>query len=261
MTDFTTYILTPPSINGERARWILDYYDISWIEERRTLAPRSLIPALRYARRAKGSKYLYAVGDAGKVVFRDPKKLAEYLDPSSDESRRLVVPVDAAVNEAFTQSMTLFHSSIRSWAYGVTIPNRRLFMRIMTAGVPITQKWFLVVAHPLIKLLASLASSADAAEKNLQSVKKAFDAADAIFADGREFVNGDRLTYADLALACSTSPAIMPPEYGGSTTCKIYPPVEDLPDQLKELVAQFRERPTGKYVLKLFRNYRIKPIS
>lgn len=87
-------------------------------------------------------------------------------------------------------------------------------------------------------------------------MEKAFDMADTLFADGREFLNGERLSYDDIVLSTNLSPLILPPEYGDSGTC---PALEDLPSSSQAVVEKFRQRPAGQYALNLYKNYRLTP--
>lgn len=249
---FTAHILTPPSINGERMRWVFKHHGVGFRERRRTLAPMSLFPALRYAGRATGSKYVYVVGDRdnGSIVFRDPEKLVEYLDPRAEPVDRLRKPVAAANQDDFDRVMTVLDNNIRPWAYATLGSDPRILARVLTSGVPITQKIWIYAIRRLIAIALTWGS----ADEALTALQDAFETTDRILADGREFISGDRLTYADISLATNMAPAVMPPEYGGGG---IFPLFDDLPDQISTPIARFRERTTGQYILNLFENHRL----
>ena len=251
--EFTANILTPPSINGERSRWVLDYYSLPYKEKRKTLAPLSIVPALRYKGKATGSAYVYVVSKHDGAVFRDPQKLAEYLDPQFEEGIRLLVQLDPDTEEAFAAAQSLFTEHIRPWSYSALTSNRRLFLQVMTSGVPLTQKVFMWNAYPVFKLLISRElPKGDTVQQNLT---EAYDRSDSFLSDGREFVTGDRLTYSDIALAVNAAPSLMPSEYGGGG---IFPSVETLPSKVRDEVESFRQRPTGQYVMNLFEKYRLQ---
>ena len=255
--NFIAYILTPPSINGEISRWVLDYYDINFKEKRRTLAPGSLIPALRYKNRAKGSKFEYIVDNSKNLVFRDPEKLAQYFNPLFEEDIRLLEPVPSKIAEPFDTAMNILNENIRNWSYSTFSPRRKLFLHIMTSGVPVTQKIFMTTVYPLIKLLLSRSISPSKSAQIQTSLHETFDNLDSIFSDNREFLNGERLTYNDMALSVNIAPTVMPPEYGGGG---IFPLPNDLPQEVWQIISNFRQRPTGQYVLKLYQKCRLKKI-
>lgn len=255
-TEFTTYILTPPSINGERVRWLFDYYGIGFREKRRTLAPASLIPALRYGSKAEGSKYVYAVG-ADNTVFRHPDALVRYLDPRVAATERLLLPKQSPISERFHDAMEIIDSNIRPWSYSTLITHGDMFLKIITSGVPITQKIFMYSVFPLVGTLAfvlrkSLRRSQATA---FEALSRALDILDGILDDGREFLTDDRLTYFDIALAVNLAPALFPPQYGGGG---IFPAIDDTPGEVKEAVSGFRQRRTGQYILNLYAKHRLK---
>lgn len=254
--DLTVYILTPPSINGERVRWLFDYYGIGFQEKRRTLAPSSLIPALRYASRAEGSNYVYALGADG-TVFRHPDALVRYLDPRFAPGERLLLPRQPPISEAFRDSMEIIDSNIRAWSYATLSAHGRLFLKIITSGVPITQKVFMYSVFPLVRGIVFLFRRSIRAQKAaaLDSLNRALDILDDLLDDGREFLTNDRLTYFDIALAVNLAPTVFPPQYGGGG---IFPSIDELPEEVKDAVSSFRARPTGKYILSLYEKHRQK---
>lgn len=252
--EFTVYILTPPSINGERTRWLLDYYGIGFQEKRRTLTPTALIPMLRYASQAEGSLYVYALGADG-TVFRHPDALVRYLDPRLHPSERLLLPRQSSISGPFRDSMEIIDSNIRPWSYATLAAHSRLFVKILTSGVPITQKIFMYSLFPLIRAGAFLLGGTirDAKASALDSLNRALDILDNALDDGREFLTDDRLTYFDIALAVNLAPAVFPPQYGGGG---IFPDIDDLPDEVKDAVSTFRKRTTGRYILNLYEKHR-----
>jgi glutathione S-transferase len=70
---------------------------------------------------------------------------------------------------------------------------------------------------------------------------------DALLADGRRFLVGERFSVADLTFCALFAPAVYAPEYG----CPL-PPLEQMPLSLQELVASYRARPAGQFVLSTY---------
>ena len=254
--EFTTYILTPPSINGERVRWLFDYHGIGFREKRRTLAPGSLIPALRYASRAEGSNYVYAVGADG-TVFRHPDALVHYLDPRLAADERLLLARQSPISGPFRTAMEIIDSNIRAYSYATLAVHGGLFLKIITSSVPITQKIFMYSTFSLARIgifaLGRMIRAQRAAA--LDSLNRALDILDGLLDDGREFLTNGRLTYFDIALAVNLAPTLFPPQYGGGG---IFPSIDEVPGDVKESISRFRERTTGKYILNLYEKHRLK---
>ena len=87
--------------------------------------------------------------------------------------------------------------------------------------------------------------------KALEEISATFDQVEAILADGREFLVGDRLTMADIGFAAMAMPAVWPPEFSGGT-----PDLDQLPSALRDEILKLRTRPAGQFALKMYRKYR-----
>lgn len=87
------------------------------------------------------------------------------------------------------------------------------------------------------------------AEKSLQKLRERLDEIEEK-ADGR-FIVGDSLTVADIAFASLMAPMVAPEKYGA-----LLPELDSLDDDLRGLVEEFREHPTGKRCLWLYEEYR-----
>ncbi len=77
------------------------------------------------------------------------------------------------------------------------------------------------------------------------------DDTDALLADGRPFLVGDRFSAADLTLAALLGPAVYAPEYG----CPL-PPWYRLPAAARAEIEGFQARPTGRFALRMFQRER-----
>lgn len=251
--DFTLYVLTPPSLNGEKSRWLFDYHGMRYKNHQLTLAPLSLLPALRYACKAKGSKYVYAVHKNGTPVFRNAELLAEYLDSFVAEQERFDQHLPEPLKSQYQAFFNKINSAIRSWSYGVYGVEGPFFKQIMTHNVPVTEKLFIYLIYPLLKPVIKFKSPAAKMAQLYSDLTEGLDQADLLFADGRRFINGEHFTYADIDFAVTVSPMIMPPEYSGSG---LFPPLEKLPEHLRAIVEATRQRPTGQYVLNLYKTLR-----
>lgn len=157
--QLTAYILTSPSINGERSRWLLRYFGIKYQFNQLTLEPLALIPALKYASKATGSKYVYIVNKKSGLVFRDPHKLLEYLNPMFNEEIRL----GEDNSEIFKEVIALSDKYVRIWSYATFGPLWSVFLRILTHHVSRLNQTIFYVIYPLIALLLRVVLSQEAA--------------------------------------------------------------------------------------------------
>lgn len=85
----------------------------------------------------------------------------------------------------------------------------------------------------------------------LVEIEKLFDGIDDLLADGRQYLVGNKLSAADIALASIAGPLILPVEYGG-TTLKF----SEISEELRLQIFKFRARPVGQFVMKLYQTNR-----
>lgn len=88
-----------------------------------------------------------------------------------------------------------------------------------------------------LKLSAERAAAAEA------RIRATFDATDQRIADGRRYLDGERLTIADIAMCAAFAPLLLPRGYGA-----LMPPIEATPPPLRELMEALRARPTAAFV-------------
>ena len=84
-------------------------------------------------------------------------------------------------------------------------------------------------------------------------IRAGFDRIDAVLADGRKFLAGDQLSPADVGLAGFAAPAVLEPRYGNGG---LLPSLEEAPVEMRPLVEELRTRPTGKFIERIYREYR-----
>ncbi len=74
--------------------------------------------------------------------------------------------------------------------------------------------------------------------------------------DGRAFLVGNRLGAADITFCSLAAPVLFPPGYRGSL-----PALEELPEDARAEVLQFREMAAGRYAMRVFSENRAQPFS
>jgi hypothetical protein len=68
---------------------------------------------------------------------------------------------------------------------------------------------------------------------------------------------GETLTFVDLAFASLAALAVLPPEYAGRSLVGRRVALEDVDADWRSLVEEFRARPAGQFVLRLYREERL----
>ncbi len=253
-----TLLNFPPSITAEKYRWVLDYYKIPFRDERMTLSPYFIFKVLgNFPRFMKGPPY--ARNSKERLYFRDPKDIVGHFDPLQPTEQRLeFTPTAQGASEmpTFDGAASLLGDHVRPWAYSYIIQNKPLFVNSISAGAPQSQKNWVARVYSLIYQATKsyLSPTSPSQEQRYQSISQAFDRTDQLLGDGRTFLAKDRLHFLDIELCVHGAPCVMPPEYGGGG---IFPQFEDLPDAMQPLVQGFRERPTGRYIMKMYANHRL----
>ena len=86
---------------------------------------------------------------------------------------------------------------------------------------------------------------------------EAFDAVDRLLADGRPYLTGATLTFADITFASLGALAVLPPEYPGGALRGQRMTLDDVKDPAwRAEIERFRTRPSGQFILGLYRRER-----
>lgn len=139
------------------------------------------------------------------------------------------------------------------WFYFHYLPKGRAALRLAAQGVPAIERMIAPLAYPFMRRYAAWLLQVDAStvDAGLGRSRAIVAQTDALLADGRPYLAGDRFSAADLALACMMVPFLVPEEYGIRL-----PRPADLPAPMRLTVQAFRSTTTGRYVLKLFQTQR-----
>lgn len=243
-------ITIPISHYCEKARWALERLEINYMEERH-------IQGFHYPRTywVSGNPNVPVLVDAGKVVV-DSTAILKHLDQYAAPMDRLY-PESADEREQVEQLEDLFDEVLgvesRRWAYFHFLPDRRVVRRLAAQGVPRLEAIMLTVVFPFLRMFASwlLQPTASNVEAGLEHCRRIVKQVDALLSDGRKYLVGGKFSAADLSLACMMAPLIMPREYGVRL-----PELDEMPAAMRSVVLEFRNSPTGEYVLRLFREHR-----
>ncbi|WP_237478046.1 hypothetical protein [Lichenibacterium dinghuense] len=235
-----------PMIDSELSRFVLDHYALPYREERHMFPLGALLCFLR-----SGNPRMPLIAGPG-VKVTGPRALVDHEDPICDP-QRILVPAEQPLRTRVEADWDRFNGELGTFtaqiAYFHLLPHPDIMMEPFTRGVgpleaqltsPLypTLNWLLV---KLLKLQPELVSDA------LVMATRIVDGVDRRIADGRRFLNGDRLTLSDLAFATSLAPFILPDGY----TAPI-PPYDVMPAALRRIMDGFRARPSAALVGRIY---------
>ncbi|MCO6441376.1 MAG: hypothetical protein J5I81_09885 [Nitrococcus mobilis] len=241
-----------PSTDVDLGRWLLQHYGVSYREHPH--APVFHALALKWY--GFGAEdYPLLVTAAERIPTID--KMLPYLDSRTPAARRLL-PEDPQLRKQVLAAGYEYRfglgAGVVNWAYYNFLPHRRLTHASFTTGVPWFEKLLVPLAYPLIRWLMTRVLHLDAAkaEQGLAAVYAGFDQIDVRLADGREFLYGEQLTYADLAFAAAAAPMVLARGYGGHL-----PPIEAVTPSMRQVIQALRARPAGAFIQRLYDCYRL----
>jgi glutathione S-transferase len=245
-------VTIPISHYCEKARWALDRAGVAY-EERRHL------PALHRVavRRAGGGLTAPVLVCPEGEVLRESADIVVWADARatapaaridlSDEARALADDYDERLGPA-----------TRLWVYHQMFDHPKLVQDAMTAGVPGWQRHaFRVGNQALGKVIARvLVINDETAVEAERTFRDIFASVDALLADGRPYLAGERFSIADLTFAALAAPLIAPPNYGVTL-----PPVDALPPGMVAVVREHRETRAGRHALRMFEEERGRTVG
>jgi len=95
------------------------------------------------------------------------------------------------------------------------------------------------------------------AARALERTREAFADVDSLLADGRRYLTGDTLTFADITFASFGALAVLPPQYPGGRLSGRRLTLDDVRDPAwRGEIERLRSRPAGQFVLRLYADER-----
>ena len=235
-----------PMVDSETSRLLLLHYAVDY-EERDHLFGWASIVALVHG--GTGNiPLLY--GDGARLT--GPRAIAEHYDANLPEERRLI-PAPGTLRDEVEADWASFNGGIGSWAakfaYFHLLPRKDLLAPIFAEPVPAVESWLTPAVYGLLRKMFTtlLKLSPEGAAEAEASIRATYAATDKRVADGRRFLNGDRLTLADIGLAGASAPLLLPPNYGAKM-----PALEAMPAPVAQLTRDLRATPTGAFVKRLY---------
>jgi len=241
----------------EKVRWCLDRLGVPYDEvpnigilgvllTGRTVPMLEVPPGLtRLGDSPRILRYLW-----GEYAGRLPFERTAFLEPT---------PATLELEEFFDRRLG---NDVRVWVYARVFERRDLMLRtwgVEETSIPGWQRALLQLIAPLLRFAVRrmLGVSDARAAKALQRTRETFDRVDGMLADGRRYLMGETLTFVDLGFASLAALAVLPPEYAGRSLAGRRVAIEDLDAEWRALAEEFRARPAGQFVLRLYRDERL----
>jgi glutathione S-transferase len=194
----------------------------------------------------------------------------EYAGRLPGDRTWFLEPTPAAL-ELETRLDRRLGNDVRVWLYYNLLCDRALSFRswgMEEATIPRWQRALLLVLRPFLAFAVRrmLGVTKARAARALERTRETFDEMDRLLADGRRYLTGATLTFADIAFASLGALAVLPPEYPGNRLSGRRIAVADINDpEWRAEVERFRARPSGQYILRLYREERLttamKPVA
>ena len=242
---------------SEKVRWCLDRLGVEYEEvpnvgilgvllTGRTVPRHEMPPGLSHlADSPKILRFLW-----GQYAGRLPGERTWFLEPT---------PAALDLEAQFDRRLG---NDVRVWVYPRIWRDRSHTLRswgIEEPAIPAWQRAILAAASPLLQFAVKrmLGITPARAERALERTHEAFDAVDRLLADGRPYLTGATLTFADLTFASLGALAVLPPEYPGGALRGRRMTLDDVRDPAwRAEIERFRARPAGQFILELYRRER-----
>ncbi len=235
-----TLVTIPPSHYCDKARWALDRAGVAYREE-------GHVPIVHYAfvyPRTRTRTVPVLVRD-GERPLVESNEILRWADATLPEPRRLF-PEDPTLSREVERWVEVFDqrlgTAVRRHIYCFIALDRRAFVEIFTPGLGEIERTFLAVGQAGLRAMLRRAFrvSPRAAERTRADILEVFSEVDALLADGRRHLLGDRFTAADLTFAALAGPLLSPP-----------PVKTEMPAGLAETVRLLAGTAAGAFGLRL----------
>jgi len=256
-TKKATIITLLPSIDSDLSRWLTQHWKVDHIEKPH--APIFHVIAVKMKGGKEAVPYLILPDGQFAGKYEGMKNWIPKLDKLASPEDRLI-PDETAEKDLYDEVLKL-HKEFRwetgggsaNWSYYHLFKHRKIVWQSLVTGVPWYEKILTRLFYrKIVKLMSKgLGLSEENSKSSLIKVKKGFDDCDALLADGRQYLLGNRLTLADLAWSVSVAPVILARGYGGHL-----PTLDNMPPEMKDEIIAFQKRPSGRFAQRIYDEHR-----
>jgi glutathione S-transferase len=250
LTPSVCLLTFPPMIDSEACRFLLAHYGVSYREEAHLFGWASVlslwhgwtpqIPLLY------GKQYQLA----------GPRQIADHFEKRCQPTQKLI-PADKHISDEVALDWDrlngTFGTAVAVFAYYQLLPHRDIVLEPFSRGMPAGEQSFLKKAYPsfagLFRLLLQL--NARHANESLAIIRSTIDDIDRRLKDDRMYLVGGRFTLADIALASSAAPILLPQGF----TAQL-PSLEQMPPEMASLIGELRQHETGRFVARIYHEHR-----
>ncbi len=184
------------------------------------------------------------------------RKIAELYDPDAPADKRLL-PDDAdkakQVDDIVQDAYWTLGGDVVNWSYWNFLQYKWVVWPSLTTKVPWYERLTCLLAFGVIRTLMykGLKLDQSVADTSLKDIHAGWDRFDAMLSDGRSYLVGDRLSYADLAVAAALGPMILAQGYHG-----MLPNQARCPVFMQDIYKTLRQRPTGQFIQRIYDQHR-----
>lgn len=247
------FLLTfSPMIDSEACRFTLSHYGVAFDERAHVFGWASIL-ALCYGWTVRIPVLLGA-----RCRLAGPRQIVEHFDAVCPPERRLL-PADTHLARQVVADWNRFNWTLgfaaATFSYFHLLEHRELMIEPFSRGVPEYEAHWMRSAYPvfsgMFRLVLGLWNErrARAAAARIISI---FDETDRRLSDGRRYLVGDHLTLADIGLATSAGPLLLPEGYASPM-----PPPERMPPAMTVMRAELAQRVTAQFVRRIYREHRM----
>jgi len=239
-------ITIPISHFCEKARWALDRANLAYVEEQH-LQLFHMLPVWRA--RGKRTTPVLVTADA---VYPDSHCILKFADsvspaelrlyPDNHEQRREVLQLENAWDRRYGVDTRLI-------GYDVFFSMGRSMLGANDGHAPRWERLALRAMFPVGKrfMVSRLKVTPKRVQRAKDTVAQEMDKVAERLSDGRRYLTGDQFTAADLTFAALSAPLFGVDGYGAEL-----PDWRQLPGELHDMVAAYREHPAAKFVQRIY---------
>lgn len=242
-----TLLTIPYSHYCERARWALDYCGVPYTEAGHAPFFHA------YHNRKAGAMRTVPALVTPQGIINGSDQIMHFAQQNAPTGVSLY-PKDQEQSVRSWESRfdNGFGIKCRVWAYIYLQEAPEIIHEILSQGTPSEYRFLKPVVpqalNAIVRLYKAYPHRLHRIEKELEAL---LDQCDFMLRDQRPFFMGNHFSAVDITLGALAGVLVLPPEYGFR-----YPDLKNYPEAMQQRILQWRERPVGQYILRMYANHR-----